>query len=58
MFEVLLKSTTAAEVPTGSVNSGADGLLINEHILGDNRLTKTQAKKLEELSLNKAFKAL
>jgi dynein heavy chain 1, cytosolic len=56
MFEVLLKST-AVEISIGSSNA-ADGLLIYEGVLGEGRLTKTQVKKLEELSINKSFKTL
>ena len=50
MFELLLKSTEAV-----IIGGAADIGKIDENIFGEGKMTKTQAKRLEDLTLNKIF---
>jgi len=50
MFDLLLKSTDAV-----IIGGAADIGKIDENIFGEGKMTKTQAKRLEDLTLNKIF---
>jgi hypothetical protein len=50
MFDLLLKSTDAI-----IIGGAADIGKIDENVFGEGKMTKTQAKRLEDLTLNKIF---